>query len=347
MFVGYAEGGSFTDCKSTAANSTLPFGNFATRTLSGDATHYTKKQPTGLLYESYFSENFTEIDKTNPPTTVDATLNGCTFMNGEQSANAVKDTTYYYNITGYDFEATDGKTFGISVDDVGIKFKKLYEEFTDNLNSETPFETNYYFGTGTGYSRLYLMISVKEEVVTPAYTTDEEEVPAETKTVYTFKFSDVDGKALGDGTYTMDKDSSTFNSEVPSLHKLSMPENGIHVGGPCRIKCGSGYLAYDGANLSWAGSTVPETIWYYHQDNSYISWYQKTGSSGTHTVSVTFSFDTDSSFTNPVHVVANVNGTLIPGTDETEKFDSLHIQSGAIYRTYTGNVIEGHEIFYP
>lgn len=166
MFVGAADGGTFTNCETTAANTNLHFaGAFdkATETVEG-ASHYSiKEKLADGIYES--TSRFTEGNSCTKP--VNAKFTQCAFkLNNADDLVLVTQDYHFYKIEkvgGYDAKQQE-KSAAFS----NLTANPAYSSFSETVTTDWV-ATRYFANIDGEYYRLSVMVTVKTE--------DEQETP--------------------------------------------------------------------------------------------------------------------------------------------------------------------------
>lgn len=365
MFVGYASGGSFSDCHSTKSSTGLPFGVLATEEIQNVNYSSHKQLNNGaLLYLSDFN-SFSEVQENPKRVTVEISNCSITDGNGE-TKNALKEVnTHYYHVDKENIGYQAGSEYSVKLNDgISITYQALINEFGNNTNGETA--TSYYLKNDDGsYERLSVSITYNvPEPEEPEGTegtggtegTEGTGVPEGTEagieatmldvaavdaveSSYTFKFYVASQQeALADVTISVG--SEDLNSPVISnetlLYKISNSFNGI-TPGLYSLQVAADVLTYNGTNiiLDQNGAFDWKNYLWDNKDNE---WYNYGNSKIT--ISITAIDSTSSDFTDLITITSSsIDGTSIA----TNQFKALSI---ALYYGYE-YLGSSREVYYP
>lgn len=192
MFVGYASGGSFSNCHATVNSTKLPFGVFSTEEITDANYESNRKLENGdLLYATDF-DNFTAVEK--QPSRITVPVNGCTIKDSTGTTrDALKGTdVHYYNINTSDIGFKIGKEYSIALSTPIVSYKDLHDLVGRNTNA--PSGTPYYVlnSNTNSFERLYVATSTlykdvgNTEPPTEAPTEASTEAPTEALSTLSF-----------------------------------------------------------------------------------------------------------------------------------------------------------------
>lgn len=266
MFVGYASGGSFSNCHSTMSSTGLPFGVLATEEIQN--TNYSSHKQLNNGAQLYLSDfnSFSEVQE--KPKRITVEISNCSITDGNgEIKNALKEVnTHYYHVDKDNIGYETGSEYFVKMDDADkITYHSLIDAFGNNTSGNRA--TPYYLQTGSGsYERMYVSITYNEVLPEPEETEGTEETEgavggieataldvAAVKAVessYTFKFYvPSQQEALADVTISIG--SEEFNSPVifdeTLLYEINNSFNGI-TEGLYLLQVDDNVLTYNGTN---------------------------------------------------------------------------------------------------
>lgn len=265
MFVGYASGGEFTNCRSTATTDKLPFGKFATEKLS-DATHFASTTVADKLYEENFTNNFTAV--TDVPESVTIKVENCTFNNGLPAL--ISGDVYYYKVNTTERQFQLGTTYSLDMDNADGKYATYNDMLAlcDEVTEGTPVKTNYFIVNISNYNRLSVSVTSKTVKISTDSTTEEGGTISKEQTQYTFTFTNTSTPAYSFTKELLDDElSRQITSDINGLYviaKDSDPSACSIKGSQYLIHGGDyGYLTYDPVEgTKWGGAATSEnSLW--------------------------------------------------------------------------------------
>lgn len=235
MFVGYAEGGSFSNCKSTATTTTLPFGILKATTQTISATHSSAYNHTEDDY-STFDGKWIAVDKLQEDgspvsvtlSTNDVEISKCYFNTDEP---ALKNPLYYYEI---DQEPSFAKNQLVAFFDYIGRDTQTYDHFLPGTaeSYDTWNEFDYYIrkDNSGSYNKLFVKV---EKTNTESYS-------------FSFGY-DNNGTKTALKTVTVTNSTETIPDDVYLYVRNStqIPTEGNYNEGKYVLYSGLGYLTFN------------------------------------------------------------------------------------------------------
>lgn len=312
-FVGYASGGTFTNCIANASGN-LPFGQFVMQKIEG-ATHFSADNVHDgmLLYVSeYFqgtNPKFTSVGSTTAER-VSVTLDSCKLIVNGENRDILSYGNYYYNVDMNNVKAQNyvGEGSGsVGLTEINAPtYRSLLDFYTSKSVNGSKVQTDYYAVNSGKYSRVYIYVSSKD--------VDSGEKDSDNNVItvkeYTFTYLNSENAPINEVTV---QETDLNNSIALTLYSVPTSDGGVLAlsGGVYLLNCDSGYIGYstDGS-IQFAQEVPSNALNFLWTSDGNGGWSSYLNTDNT-VLTTSWTFNNSDSFTSLISINGSANGTNI------------------------------------